>query len=391
MFKNIHIVYGTETNNSKDVSFELFRIFEKKYKTKISNFSNINNLNKDEIYIFVVSTTGQGDPPSNMKHFWNKIMRKTAEELPEIHFTVFGLGDSSYPDYNLVGRVLHQRLLQLKATCVHQLGLGDDAHEFGFDGELDPWMELLCENLLTLSIQKTDQLSSDSRIPTPIYEILWLSNQRSDPDAKVKDDLVEGKVVADVQMTNKDDLHHVRHLRLSSILKYKTGDILELYPTIPQTIVDEFLIDCNLKSVSKRCVLIKPIKNGMESAFPEGPILVEDIFKKYLEITGIATRYFCAYLSNFTTDDEWHRPKLEELGSKSLEGKMSYYEYIKDEKRSFQEILHDFTSARPPLEHLISMIPEIHSRQYSIASCPDWFNPTIKDLDIFCIRGYIHQ
>jgi len=47
----------------------------------------------------------QGDPPENMKRFWRFMLRKglSADSLSAVQFSVFGLGDSNYPKYNVSG------------------------------------------------------------------------------------------------------------------------------------------------------------------------------------------------------------------------------------------------------------------------------------------------
>ena len=45
---------------------------------------------------------------------------------------MFGLGDSSYPKYNWVGRKLFRRLTALGAHPVVEKGEGDDQNEFGY-------------------------------------------------------------------------------------------------------------------------------------------------------------------------------------------------------------------------------------------------------------------
>ena len=119
----------------------------------------IENLVNEKIVIFVCSTTGQGEPPDNMKvsmkytitcpnvfkvsvnsfeknrtiniyytfsffvynyfiHFqlfWRFIMRKNlpSSSLTDVQFGVLGLGDSSYAKYNFVAKKLYRRLLNL--------------------------------------------------------------------------------------------------------------------------------------------------------------------------------------------------------------------------------------------------------------------------------------
>lgn len=46
--------------------------------------------------VWVASTTGQGEPPSNMRQLWKFLLRKSlpADSLGGVRAAVFGLGDS---------------------------------------------------------------------------------------------------------------------------------------------------------------------------------------------------------------------------------------------------------------------------------------------------------
>ena len=92
--------------------------------------------------VFVTSTMGQGDPPSNARSFWKFLLRKSLPEdsLRRLSFACFGLGDSHYAKFNVAAKKLHRRLERLGATSVVALGLGDDQHPAGYDHALDPWL-----------------------------------------------------------------------------------------------------------------------------------------------------------------------------------------------------------------------------------------------------------
>ena len=92
--------------------------------------------------VFVTSTMGQGDPPSNARSFWKFLLRKSlpADSLRALSFACFGLGDSHYAKYNVAAKKLHRRLTRLGATSLVDLGLGDDQHPAGYDHALDPWL-----------------------------------------------------------------------------------------------------------------------------------------------------------------------------------------------------------------------------------------------------------
>jgi sulfite reductase alpha subunit-like flavoprotein len=48
-----------------------------------------------------------------------------------MRFAVLGLGDSSYEQFNFMGKKLYRRLIQLGAQPVHRRGDADDQHRLG--------------------------------------------------------------------------------------------------------------------------------------------------------------------------------------------------------------------------------------------------------------------
>ena len=51
--------------------------------------------------------------------------------LEDLHFAVFGLGDSSYEKFCWPAKILSRRLVDLGATQICHRGEGDDQHNFG--------------------------------------------------------------------------------------------------------------------------------------------------------------------------------------------------------------------------------------------------------------------
>ena len=92
---------------------------------------------------------------------------------------------------------------------------------------------------------------------------------------------------------------------------------------------------------------------------------VLELFSRYLDIRGRPSRSFLQQLSFYATDED-HREKLLELATPEYAA--LYHDYVRRESRSYLEILHDFDSARPPLEVLLSIIPPLRPRYFSISS-----------------------
>ncbi|XXG98438.1 Zn finger-containing GTPase- Activating Protein for ARF [Hypoxylon texense] len=147
------IIYGSETGNSQDLAGNLERLAERlHFKTLACEMNDVelNTLPRYPLTIFVISTTGQGEIPQNALKFWKSLLRKRLPPncLHSVHFTTFGLGDSSYSKYNWAARKLHKRLEQLGATEFYPRGEADERHEDGIDGTFLSWAQSLRSHLL---------------------------------------------------------------------------------------------------------------------------------------------------------------------------------------------------------------------------------------------------
>ncbi|CAN8102393.1 unnamed protein product [Discula destructiva] len=114
------------------------------------NDVSLKDLAHHSFVIFVTSTTGQGEFPANATAFWKSLLRKKLPPscLSHLHYTIFGLGDSSYPKFNWASRKLRKRLLQLGANEVYASGEGDERHDNGIDSIYLPWFQGLKAHLL---------------------------------------------------------------------------------------------------------------------------------------------------------------------------------------------------------------------------------------------------
>ncbi|KAK9761128.1 Sulfite reductase [NADPH] subunit beta [Basidiobolus ranarum] len=103
--------------------------------------------------IFIISTAGQGEFPTNGRDFW-KVLSTTDLALKDTNFSVFGLGDSHYwprPEdhiyYNKPAKDVNNRLFELGAVRFAPLGLGDDQDADGFETGYKEWEPKLWEAL----------------------------------------------------------------------------------------------------------------------------------------------------------------------------------------------------------------------------------------------------
>ena len=96
------ILYGSQTGNAQDVAELIAREAERRhYHPRVlaadaSLRISLAQFPLEPAVVFVVSTTGQGDPPDNIIDFWKFLRRKSlsADSLGNVSMAVFGLGDS---------------------------------------------------------------------------------------------------------------------------------------------------------------------------------------------------------------------------------------------------------------------------------------------------------
>lgn len=100
--------------------------------------------------VFVTSTSGQGEFPTNGKMFWDALKAANDLDLSGIKFSVFGLGDSEYWPrkedkhyYNKPGKDLHAKLAFYGGVELVELGLGDDQDADGYATGYKEWEQKL--------------------------------------------------------------------------------------------------------------------------------------------------------------------------------------------------------------------------------------------------------
>lgn len=109
------VLYGSETGTAEEVAFKIHRHFtQKRLKISISSLDeyDVTKLPSETCILWVIATAGEGEVPSNMKRFWNFLLRKSlsSDSLKSVSCAVFGLGDSSYEKFNSAARYVRQMM-----------------------------------------------------------------------------------------------------------------------------------------------------------------------------------------------------------------------------------------------------------------------------------------
>uniref|UniRef100_A0A4W4DU58 Methionine synthase reductase n=1 Tax=Electrophorus electricus TaxID=8005 RepID=A0A4W4DU58_ELEEL len=97
--------------------------------------------------VFIVSTTGDGEPPDTALRFVRKIKNRslTGDHFSHLRYALLALGDTNYANFCNCGKTIDRRLQELGAKHFYATGLADDGT--GLEVVVDPWIEGLWEAL----------------------------------------------------------------------------------------------------------------------------------------------------------------------------------------------------------------------------------------------------
>ena len=109
----VHVLYGSETGTAEDIAEKVCSLLT--LAAIPCQMNALDDINYTELFtatadpitvIFIISTTGDGKPPVNMRRCWKYLLQKKlgAGTLGSMRFALFGLGDSSYDKYNAAAR-----------------------------------------------------------------------------------------------------------------------------------------------------------------------------------------------------------------------------------------------------------------------------------------------
>lgn len=348
--------------------------------------------------MFICSTTNQGDEPAAMRKFWSFLMRKGLPDdvLSNVKCGVIGLGDSSYLRYNVVGKKLHKRLINLGAKMLLEICLGDDQHDLGLDAAVDKWLPEFWTKLEPYCKQPEHRQTAEYR-PLKLYEVSVVvpdgsedeqseqfnqfeqPEKGSDPELGQieynKENYYPSKVISNTRLTSENHFQDTRFVRFSlplgnNSLSYQPGDVAVILPQNSQESADEFIGLLNLDRAEQ--VIIRRLDRdflgfNLFDTIEGKPMRVEQLVREFFDLASIPKRSFFEVLHTFATD-QLEMDKLKEFSSTN--GQYALYEYCKRPKRSVLEVLADFpkTTERLKIGDLFQLINPIFPRPYSIAS-----------------------
>lgn len=227
------IIYGSQTGNAKREAEHLARDAEAaghSVRLLRADAYPLRELAAERLLYVVISTQGEGDPPDDARALVEFLQGKRAPKLPGLKFAVLGLGDSSYPQFNAIGRLIDTRLTELGAARLFAAGEAD----VDIDSVASPWRT-----------QALSQAREALKPSTPLAKVMPLRPApQAEANAHSRERPFAAELLLNQRITARDSNKDVRHIELSlesSGLRYEPGDALGLWHRNPEALVDEVL------------------------------------------------------------------------------------------------------------------------------------------------------
>jgi sulfite reductase alpha subunit-like flavoprotein len=429
------ILYGSETGNSQDVAEEVGRLAERlRFDTTVLDLDSVQlrDVLKYTLVIFALSTAGQGEMPQNARSFWKMLLSGALKPgvLRRLRFASFGLGDSSYPRYNVAHRMLCNRLTQLGATTFCERGEGNEQHPEGHSAGLREWIVQLKQSMLeAFPLPDSVVALGDAEFLEPIWKLSIASGSFQSIEATLSDgkdtdpedtredggngtsdsrvaspctsqmkevspstvpipirDSYSADLVANDRVTSADHFQDVRlfDLRLDRNYAYGPGAVAVVYPKNFPDDVNEFVKLMRWEDIADKPIeIVTSRRNASGQAATPSPLrhlelesidlTLRWLLENVLDIMSIPRRSFFANLVYFagssTEDEEFQKERLLELANPELIDEL--WDYTTRPKRTILEVMMDFTTIQIPWQYALFALPLIHGRQFSIASGGD--------------------
>jgi sulfite reductase (NADPH) flavoprotein alpha-component len=215
--KKITIAYGTESGNSKKIA-NLFasRAKQEGMHAKLVSLDQyrLTDLPKEEYFLTVISTQGEGEPPASARKFYDHI-HQNGFKLPKLKYGVLALGDTSYPMFCKAGEDVDHQLGNLGGERIVNIQRCD----VDFESDAHNWM-----NDVILKISGTQTTHQPVSRP---------------PKKSTGKKIYQGKILTNINLNDRGSAKQTHHIEIScEDVYYKPGDSLGIVPHNPKAVVE---------------------------------------------------------------------------------------------------------------------------------------------------------
>ncbi|EER04711.1 pyruvate:ferredoxin oxidoreductase/NADPH-cytochrome P450, putative [Perkinsus marinus ATCC 50983] len=389
------LLYGTETGTAEALSYRVAELARQRgYAVKVMQCDemDVSELPENKNLMVLCSTTGEGTTPRTALDFTSQLQsavkdNSNAHLLDGVQYSVFALGDSSYHHFCTAGKRIDDLFAQLGGERTVAIGLGNDQDDDKYETAFEDWMPSYWKSV------NAPEPVDDGSIPDSQFEVRELDSDEAvvAPYERIMPpQTIQLGLTKNDRLTPSDYERDIRHLRFEledgQDLPYLLGDVLNIHPMNEAGRVSAFLQSYGLNPTEM--VKITPVSENIDArkrAAALRPRTISQLFEESLDIFGRPNRAFYKSLSKFAEDPK-EKAELALIGDSDDTKGRDMYTKLAAETVTFADVLNKYTSARPSLDQLITLIPCTKPRLYSIASSPRFVGPKAIELAVVIVN-----
>jgi NADPH-ferrihemoprotein reductase len=386
--KNCVVFFGSQSGTAEDYASRIAKEGKARFglQTMVADLSNYNydtldQYPSDKMCIFILATYGEGEPTDNATGFYEHIERGESvfsrsldPPLKNLQFAIFGLGNSTYKNYNAMVKKVTASLSHHGASQIGPAGEGDDGKRTLEEDFLE-WKEAMW-NRVAMKMNLKEQLATYE----PAFQVTERQSHSPPYSSEVfLGELDEGKggsnsyylatVTYSEQLLSSSDRTCI-HIDLDiceSNMSYEAGDHITIWPMNSNEEVDQFLCVFGLQEKRHSIVDITPVEATATVPFPT-PTTYEAIARYYLEINAAVSRQLLESLASFAPSSE-AKKEMNRLGK----DKEYFYSQTTAAYYNISRLLQKVGGGETwqvPFSMLVEGLHRLKPRYYSVSSSP---------------------
>lgn len=221
--KKITIAYGTETGNSKKLATDFASKAKKNgIQTKLVSLDQykLTELPKEEYFITVISTQGDGEPPVAAQKFYEHI-HNNGFKLPQLKYAVLALGDTAYPMFCKTGEDVDKQLQHLGGQRIAGLQKCD----LDYETPAEQWFDSVLQQLQTAGTKAPAIVAAPVETKKPAGKQYY-----------------EGVIQTHINLTATGSSKKIYHIELAADgVEFFPGDSIGIVPENDPLLVDQLL------------------------------------------------------------------------------------------------------------------------------------------------------
>uniref|UniRef100_A0A8C9TBP6 Nitric oxide synthase n=1 Tax=Scleropages formosus TaxID=113540 RepID=A0A8C9TBP6_SCLFO len=356
------ILYATETGKSQVYAKTLCEIFKHAFDAKVMSMDeyDVVDLEHETLVLVVTSTFGNGDPPENGEVLIYKIGCIAL-------FSVFGLGSRAYPHFCAFAHAVDTLFEELGGERILRMGEGDEL--CGQEESFRTWAKKVfkvqflvpCRLHCTILIMCVTDFLPYLFFSSALYNV----HKKKVYGAKLltRQNLQSPK-------SDRSTIFLRLHTNNHENLKYQPGDHLGIFPGNHDDLVTALIDKLEDAPPVNQIVKVEFLQERSvisnwtdESRIP--PCTIYQAFKYFLDITTPPSPLLLQQFTALANSDK-QKKKLELLSKE-------YEEWKWYNNPTMVEVLEEFPSLQIPCTLLLTQLPLLQPRYYSISSSSDTY------------------